>query len=160
MTDIKVIKAEDCHAERIHELLGYIARVHRDGRPDIFKGDEPKYDPAQVRGLLASPDDYVHVAVAPDGYVVGYMICQLVDRVGHPHLKNRRTLYIDDLCVDESYHGKGIGTLLFEDAEALGKQLGCDIIDLNVWSFNAPAIKFYEGLGLKESRRHMEMKIN
>ena len=37
-------KAEEKDAPRVHELLKDIVQLHHEGRPDIFSGENPKYD--------------------------------------------------------------------------------------------------------------------
>lgn len=148
--------AED--AERIAVLLHDIARQHAEGNPDVFDASGAKYGPEEVKKLIF--DDNVEIFSADDGgYVVGYLICMVNVTKGEGHKKYRRVLYIDDLCVDESYRSRGVGKALFMKAKELAAELSCSAIDLNVWSFNRSAILFYEKMGMTESRRHMELKI-
>ena len=44
-----------------------------------------------------------------DGKVLGYCFCILQVRKNDPVLLDDRTLYIDDLCVDEACRGKHVG---------------------------------------------------
>ena len=68
-----------------------------------------------------------------------------------------KTLYIDDLCVDEKFRGKGVGKELYEAALSLAKEKGCYNLTLNVWSCNESAIHFYESMGLIPQKIGMEM---
>ncbi len=43
---------------------------------------------------------------------------------------------------------KGIGKKLYNYLLDKAKKEGIDAIELNVWSFNSSAIKFYESLGM------------
>ena len=43
-----------------------------------------------------------------------------------------KTLYIDDLCVDENVRGKSIGKQLFEHVKSYAKEIECYNITLNV----------------------------
>ena len=155
---IKISKAERSQAKEIVELLKYICAVHRKGRPDVFISDQPKYDESAVCGLMDDENTFV-ITASDDGRVVGYMIAELIDEKKHPHLCQIRTFYIDDICVAEDCARKGIGTMLFDEAKRMAKELSCERIDLNVWAFNKKAIKFYEKMGLTVSRMHMECKI-
>ena len=67
-----------------------------------------------------------------------------------------KTLYIDDLCVDENERGGGIGRALYEHVIAFAKEAGCYNVTLNVWAFNENAMRFYERLGLTPQSIHME----
>ena len=67
-----------------------------------------------------------------------------------------KTLYIDDLCVDEKLRGKHIGKELYEAAVRLAKDSGCYNLTLNVWSCNPSAMSFYQSLGLVPQKIGME----
>lgn len=67
-----------------------------------------------------------------------------------------KTLYIDDLCVDETARGKHIGTSLYEYVLKYAKEQGCYNVTLNVWADNVNAVKFYEKIGLKIQKIGME----
>ena len=71
-------------------------------------------------------------------------------------LTDIRTLYIDDLCVDETIRGQHIGKALYEHVLAFAKESGCYNVTLNVWSLNDSAMRFYEKCGLKPQKIGME----
>ncbi len=56
-------------------------------------------------------------------------------------------LYIDTICIDPAFRGKGIGTKLFEYAEEVAKQNNSAKLSLNVEIEKEPAIRLYERLG-------------
>lgn len=156
---MQIEKAKKEQAAEIVELLRYICGIHRKGRPDVFMSGQPKYDEEAVRRLI---DDEKHcmITAAEDGRVIGYMIAELVSGTKHPHIRDVKTLYIDDICVDEEYAHKGVGTALFEEAKRIAKDLDCGRIELNVWAFNEPAIRFYEKMGMTVSRMVMEYDLS
>ena len=67
-----------------------------------------------------------------------------------------KTLYIDDLCVDENCRGKHIGKALYEAAVNLAKEKECYNLTLNVWSCNSSAMEFYKSMGLVPQKVGME----
>ena len=67
-----------------------------------------------------------------------------------------KTLYIDDLCVDEELRGQHIGTALYDFVKDFAKSEGCYNVTLNVWACNEDAHKFYEKLGLVPQKFGME----
>lgn len=156
---MKIEKAKKEQAEQIVKLLTYICEIHRKGRPDVFISGKPKYDKEAVCRLL--DDENYHVVTATDnGIVAGYMIAEVEEKENHPHIRKVKTFYIDDICVDKAYAHTGVGTQLFEEAKRIAKSLDCERVDLNVWAFNTNAIKFYEKMGMKVSRMHMELELN
>lgn len=155
---MEIRRAISTDAEQIHNLLCDIARLHAEGNPDVFEGTEAKYGVDEVRAMLKEPS--VNVLCASEGdTVLGYLICKVNLTEADGLKRFRRVLYIDDLCVDGSKRGGGIGRALFEGAKRLASELNCSALDLNVWSFNKNAIAFYEKMGMTESRRHMELKL-
>lgn len=68
-----------------------------------------------------------------------------------------KTLYIDDLCVDETMRGHHIGRMLYEAALDFAREHGCYNLTLNVWSCNENAMNFYQSCGLKPQKVGMEI---
>lgn len=136
----------------VHRLLGIIADIHRNGRPDMYPNLQSKYTIEQVRQRLSKIDNGVFVADY-NGETVGYVFCDIITE------GDGLTLYVDDLCVDPQYRKHGIGKSLLDYAAVYGKEKGCRFLMLNVWEFNESAVKFYENYGLKTRSRHMEMPI-
>jgi ribosomal protein S18 acetylase RimI-like enzyme len=67
-----------------------------------------------------------------------------------------KSLYIDDLCVDERCRGKHIGAKLFDFVKAYAREIGCYNVTLNVWACNSGALKFYEKCGMQVQKMGME----
>ncbi len=151
--EIRLAKQEDIPT--ITELLGQIARLHIEARPEIFLEREGKYSEEEQKALLTDPIRPVYVAVE-EGRVLGYAFCVYKEIRNHHTLKDRKCLYIDDLCVDEACRGKGVGSALYAYVRQLAKERGCDNVELNVWAFNTSAIRFYEKCGMKVQRMQME----
>ena len=135
-------------------LLQQVGQVHHNIRPDIFRAGAQKYDEAALKELLKDPARPIFIA--EDGDVLGYCFCILEETRDHPVLEDERTLYIDDLCVDEDCRGKHIGTALFDYVKAYAKEIGCYNVTLNVWACNPSAMKFYEKCGMQVQKTGME----
>mgnify|MGYP001660293713 FL=1 len=67
-----------------------------------------------------------------------------------------KTLYIDDLCVDENERGKHIGKTLYDFVVSYAKKNGYYNVTLNVWADNKKAVGFYEKIGLRVQKIGME----
>lgn len=141
---------------RIGELLWQVCRVHQRGRPDIFRDGARKYDDDQLHALLHDESRPILVAVDEENRVLGYAFGVIQQADSHPGLMPVRTLYIDDLCVDEQCRGQHIGTALYDAMVALARARGCYNLTLHVWSCNPAAMRFYEARGLK--CRQMELE--
>ncbi len=156
---INVRKAQKTDIKRIGELLLQVHRVHSIGRPDIFRVGSRKYTDSELEAILENDNTPVFVAVDEENKVVGYSFCVYEEVKNDKSLEDRKSIYIDDLCVDESSRGKHIGTALYEYVKAEAKKNGCYHITLNVWTLNESAIKFYEKCGMKPPKITMEDKL-
>ena len=137
------------------ELLKQVGQVHHEIRPDLFRAGAQKYDEAALERLLA--DDERPILIADlEGRVAGYAFCILQVTENDPVLRDRRVLYIDDLCVDEAIRGKGIATALYARVTQYARELGCHAVTLNVWCGNDSAMAFYEKCGMKPQKIGME----
>ena len=139
-------------------LLYQVGGVHHDIRPDVFRPNALKYTEAALEALLK--DESKPIFVADDnGSVAGYCFCQIRDYTGSTALTDRKELYIDDLCVDETRRGQHIGSVLYDHATTYAKEIGCAFLTLNVWCGNDSAMRFYEKMGLKQRSITMENKL-
>jgi ribosomal protein S18 acetylase RimI-like enzyme len=157
--DVTIRRAKPSDADGIIRLLLQIAQLHHEGRPDLFKPGSKKYGQAEFDAMLSDEGKPVFVAEDGFGNVAGYCICELIEYKDHAVFKDHITLYIDDLCVDETLRGQRIGEKLNDTVIAYAKQAGVYNIELNAWECNAGAIRFYERCGFKVQRRRMEMLI-
>lgn len=156
----KLSRVRRAREEDIGDLLRLLVQVdmvHHNGRPDLFKGPATKYGEEELRVLLRDPDRPVFVYPDENDRVLGYAFCILKREKADRVMTDIRTLYIDDLCVEETARGRGIGRTLYEYAVSYAKEAGCHNLTLNVWSCNPSALRFYRGLGLKEQKIGMEV---
>jgi ribosomal protein S18 acetylase RimI-like enzyme len=74
----------------------------------------------------------------------------------HEIMTDIRTLYIDDLCVDEQLRGQHIGKRLYEYVVNFAREQKFYNVTLNVWCLNESAINFYKACGLIPQKIGME----
>lgn len=139
----------------ILELLKQVGKVHHNLRPDLFRENAQKYSASGVLALLEDFDTPIFVAVENEK-VLGYCFCQLQRVEKDPVLVDRESLYIDDLCVEETCRGQQIGKQLYETVCKYARQRKCYNVTLNVYADNAAALKFYEKCGLSKQKIGME----
>ena len=147
-------KAEPRDLEAVNRLLGQVLRVHHAGRPDLFRPQGKKYTDQELLALFANPRKPVFV-YEEDGRVLGYAFCALQHQESGS-LMPLTTLYLDDLCVDETARGRHIGTALFHHVKAFARQNGCHNLTLHVWECNPSARAFYSSLGLTPQYTSLE----
>lgn len=147
-------KAEKRDVGRIIELLHQVNMVHHVIRPDLFKPYTTKYDEQALEGLLS--DGNKPIFVFDDGVVQGYAFCQVTEVKNDQLLQDIKTLYIDDICVDDTARGKHVGKALYDYVHDYALSIGCYNITLNVWEGNEPAICFYRNMGMQVQKTTME----
>ncbi|MBR2616026.1 MAG: GNAT family N-acetyltransferase [Clostridia bacterium] len=152
---MKIRRAEEKDLSGINSLLYQVLEVHHKGRPDLFYGGVKKYTDGEILKILSDEKTPVFVAVEGEK-VLGYAFCILQQVLDSHILTPIRTLYLDDLCVDESCRGTGVGSALFAFVKAFAKDADCYNLTLNVWSCNESAMRFYEKCGLVPQKVGME----
>ncbi|MBO4430471.1 MAG: GNAT family N-acetyltransferase [Bacteroidaceae bacterium] len=140
---------------RMIELLHQVNMVHHEIRPDLFKPNTTKYDEQELEVLLN--DDSKPIFVYDDGGVLGYAFCQISEIKDNILLQDIKTLYIDDICVDEHARGKHVGKALYEFVRDYAQSIGCNNITLNVWEGNDAAYSFYKHMGMQVQKTTMEV---
>ena len=153
---MNIRRAEEKDIPRMGALLEQVNMVHHLGRPDIFKVGK-KYTDEELVAILKDDKKPILVAVDENDFVMGYAFCVLQQHVGSQLMTDIKTLYIDDLCVDETLRGGGIGRALYHAAVALARKLDCYNLTLNVWSCNESAMRFYQSCGLLPQKIGMEL---
>lgn len=146
-------KTEDVPA--ITALLRQVLEVHAKLRPDIFIPGTVKYGGDELRRIIEKGPEQVFVAKDDGGKTLGHLFA-VFEETGGGNLYPRKTLYIDDICVDESARGQGVATALYKFAVSFAKENGCYNVTLNVWEGNGAARSFYEKMGMFVRKTQME----
>ena len=154
---MEIRKAESRDIPGMIELLKQVGEVHHVIRPDIFRSGALKYTPADLEAILTDPARPIFVAVK-GGCVAGYCFCIHRDYEGSGVSTDRKEIYIDDLCVDKGFRGRGVAKALYEHVCGYAKDCGCSFITLNVWCGNDGAQRFYEKMGMTPRNINMEVK--
>lgn len=149
--------AEPRDLPAVNSLLRQVLKIHHAGRPDLFRPEGKKYSDEELMTIFADPATPVFV-YEDEGTVLGYAFCAL-ERRESGNLQPVSTLYIDDLCVDESARGRRIGKSLFEYVKAFAARKGCHNITLHVWECNPGAAAFYEAMGMTPQYTSMELLL-
>jgi len=139
------------------ELLKQVGEVHHQIRPDLFRAGAQKYNEADLEEVLKDPDRPIFVAV--EDTMLGYCFCMIEEVKGNTVLCDVKSLYIDDLCVDETCRGQGVASRLYAYVYDYAKSIGCRSITLNVWCGNDNAMTFYEKRGLTPRSITMETEL-
>ena len=149
-------KATAGDTDGLLRLLSQVLEIHHKGRPDLFRHGAVKYTREELAELLSDEKRPIFVAVNDNNYVLGYCFCVLKQEIENNILTDIKTLYIDDLCVDEAMRSQHIGSALYKYTLDFARNEGCYNVTLNVWALNESAISFYENLGMTPQKIGME----
>lgn len=151
-------KATHNDIPRIMELLSQVNDVHAEGRPDFFIKGKRKYNEEDLLKIINDDTTPVFVCEENDD-IKGYAFCVIQDLSRCDNLRPDKSLYIDDICVDENYRRHGVGKKLYEHVLQFAKEEKCFNITLNVWAKNSGAQAFYESMGMTVQKVCMEKVI-
>jgi GNAT superfamily N-acetyltransferase len=117
----------------MHELAEFEKLTHlfvatEDGVHDALFGPRPSSE-----ALVAEAD----------GHIVGYALFFH----NYSTFLGRRGLYLEDLYVQPTQRGSGLGTSMLRRLAALAVERQCGRFEWSVLDWNQPAIDFYEKMG-------------
>lgn len=152
---MRIRRAETKDLPDLSRLLEQVCRIHADIRPDLFIAGEKKYTKEELLRLIEDEDKPIFTAFDDDGSFLGYCFA-VVEEHNSSNEPYHKTLYIDDLCVDENSRGRQVGRALYEYVRDWAKKRGFYNITLHVWENNEPAKRFYDSMGMKIQLYGME----
>lgn len=157
---MNIRRAKETDIKKIMEMLGQVLEIHAAIRPDIFVSGTTKYSEDDLEEMILDDEKPIYVAADDEDNCMGYAFCQLKNPAFTSTMVPHKSLYIDDLCVDEKYRGKHLGEALFEHVKREAKRLGCYEVTLCVWNGNDTAERFYEKMGMTTKERMMEIILD
>lgn len=149
-------RAQKKDLEAIDRLLYQVLAIHEEIRPDIFIAGTKKYTDEELMSIFKNEQTPVFVYTDDKDEVLGYCFCQMQQVKGIANMHDRKTLYIDDLCVDGAARGQHVGKQLYDYVIQYARQQGCDNVTLHVWQGNDGARAFYEAMGFGIQKSLME----
>lgn len=131
-------------APYILKLLQEILKHHKEMYPERFNF-ESKYGIPEIEALIDEGSIYVYDDDVIKGYVIGWV--------------ENDVFFVDDLCVDPTYRSHQVGTQLMHYIIEKSKKDHLLSVDLNVWSKNIGAMKFYTNLGFETLKYTLTYKL-
>ena len=153
---MNIRRAQEKDIPRLIELLEQVLQIHADIRPDMFIPGTTKYTNEELADMIKDDVKPIYVAAGDDDICMGYAFCQIRQQPFSNNMVPFRSLFIDDLCVDQRARGQHVGESLFDYVKAEARRMGCYEVTLNVWAGNTAAEKFYDKMGMRTKERQME----
>lgn len=152
---MSIRKAQVIDIPTLQGLLQQVLLVHHQARPDIFKTKGSKFSNEELEKILGQESTPIFVFESESGGILGHLFCSIKEPVS-PILNPIKTLFIEDLCVDEKARGQKVGEQLYRFAENYARKIGCYNLTLNAWNDNVGALRFYDRLALQAQETVME----
>ena len=151
---IEVRRATPDDVDALASLRPWVHDLHARAHPDNFKLTEHGAAKREAEAWLAQPNTYVLLALR-DGEPIGYLRAEVYDRPERELMHARRMLYFDQIAVKEAAHGEGHGKRLIAAGVDLARDLRIEIVELDVYAFNAKARAFFLSQGFQPQRERL-----
>lgn len=147
--------ARICDREAVNALAAQVHALHVAWRPDIYETVDVLYPESRMREAIAARELYV---AKLDGAIVGYTSLKIRNYDFSGHVK-RKVMLVDEICVEQTLRGRGIGKAMMEDIHALAKAFRCTDLQLGVYPQNDEAVAFYQKCGFTIRSIDMQRKV-
>lgn len=141
--------------EIINKLARQVHAMHVAWRPDLYEMVEQLYTAERTQEAIAARELYV---AKLEGNIVGYVSLK-IRNYDWPGVVKRKVMLVDEICVDESVRGHGLGKAMMEDVHALAKAFRCTDLQLGVYPQNDNAVGFYQKCGFTIRSIDMQRKV-
>lgn len=139
--DITLRNGTDVDAELIISYLKKLAEYEK-------LGDICNITPPELIKLM-NEENGLHAVIAEQGGAPVGMMTWYTYKIAT--FSGRRVFYIEDVFIEDSKRGGGIGTALFAEARRLAEENGCARLEWKCLDWNTSAQKFYGKIGGKLS---------
>jgi GNAT superfamily N-acetyltransferase len=116
-----------------------------------------KITETELHGVLFSPNPALASILAEmNGSTVGFAIWFFLFGT----FSGRYALFVEDIYIEPSHRGHGIGLALFRHMARIAVERDCTDMQWNVLDWNAPAIEFYRRIGAKRVRGWIPQQLS
>lgn len=109
---------------------------------DLLGGQ--RTDLEDLREHIEKPGGRILMAEGEKGALQG---CAYLEVCGKSGQSLYQSLYVGMITVSPTLQGKGLGRAILEEAQRLGKELGCQVLRMTVISVRSELIAWYERRG-------------
>ena len=141
--------------EAVNALAKQVHAMHVAWRPDLYEMVEELYSVERMQAEISARGLYV---AKLQGNIVGYALVK-IRNYDWPGVVKRKVMLVEEVCVEESIRGHGIGKAMMEDVHALARAFCCTDLQLGVYPQNDEAVGFYQKCGFTIRSIDMQRKV-
>ena len=143
--------------EKVNILRKQVNDLHVKGEPKYFKGftDELK----EYVNTFIQDENKMLLVFEDGGEIISYAMLEIVEKPETSYRFAIKFLEIHEIGVDLNCHSKGIGQLMMGQIKQIAKEKNLNQIQLDCWSFNQKALKFYEKQKFERYREYFRFFI-
>ena len=148
--------AEEQDITEIESLYSQLFSAMAALQPDFIS---PAFaDRAFIRKNIEETESDILIA-EENGNTEGFLLIQEKKTPPYDCFIPHRYAYIMDICVDECSRGKGVGTMLLQQARAWAKERNLEYIELGGLAGNEGASRLYEKMGFSDVQKTMRCRL-
>ena len=149
--NIRVANANDIDSNLLKLYIeGF--NMHYEKKKDIFVKKTKEELKNDLINTLKSTEEIILV-IEINNIIIGYVKFKY-------NTKATKFIWIDEIVIDNDYKKKGYGKTLITEVTKFAKENNCKRIELNCWSFNEDALRFYEKIGFVQQRIIFEKEVH
>jgi GNAT superfamily N-acetyltransferase len=158
MSPPRVRQADASDFGAIARLGDAVNALHHERHPAVFSapGDLAAHEALWSSRAAAGEQFWV---ASNEEDIIGFASATLVDEKPNALLMPMRFVRFGSIAVAAARRGRGIGTALMQAVAAWGTAAGAVELRLNVFEFNAGAVRLYERLGYQTRSRNMALRL-
>lgn len=153
---VRMLRREDY--PQVLRIFRQLHKIHSDLRPDYYYASDIPITEERYVMLL---EEGMQILGAMDGETLaGMCFYQWMPNNSNSLVKPRKTILLDDICVDVAYRRQGVGEMLCRKAIEIAKAENADAVELGVWAENLPAVALYRKMGFAPRTMRMELRLD
>lgn len=154
---IEIIETKDY--KLLAELNEEVQTLHHTLQPEIFKPFDKEAITRHFETTVKNENVCAYIAKKNE-LTIGYIILYKMNFLDNPFQYARRFVLIDQISVIKDYKGNGVGKLLLDTAFVLAKDCNINCIELNHWTLNESARRFFKKNKFEYYNEKMWIRVN
>lgn len=143
--------------ESINILRKQVNDLHVKCEPNIFKGFTNELK--EYVNNFIQDENKILLVYEEDNKIVSYAMLEILEKAETSYRFGMKFLEIHEIGVDINCRSKGIGQQMMGRIKQIAKENNLNQIQLNCWSFNEKALKFYEKQGFKRYKEYFRFFV-